>query len=382
MYGIHRTEKRNRSSVYGLQIEANRTQDEHLKGREFHGSDIDWTKTNENVFLIKNDNWNKTITDTLEKYNIKVRKNSIVMLDSIYTASSEFFEDKSKDEIIDYFNACLDFHKKTYGKHIISAIIHFDETSHSNNIHMHISTIPLIERADGTVSLSARDLMGGRSDYRKKQDDFYSQVSSLWGLERGDIKDYGETRKHLNKMEYEVQEMQIKSQKAKAELDIRQRVLEACTEPVEQIEVLSSTNENKVLKKPATSTIKTSDLERLQAQIRTSMDLQNGLKALDKLAKETMELASTDERVIKAERELRQSQAHCRQLEQKVNERQIEVNRLSKYIQQLEEWFRLVKSWLHSRKLIRDFEYYVEHETKEITCEEQAYEHEYEFERG
>ena len=54
MYGIHRTEKRTRSSVYGLQIEANRTQDDHLKGREFHGSDIDWSKTNNNVFLIKN----------------------------------------------------------------------------------------------------------------------------------------------------------------------------------------------------------------------------------------------------------------------------------------------------------------------------------------
>lgn len=96
MYGIHRTEKRNRSSVYGLQIEANRTQDDHLKGLDFKGSDIDWSKTNSNVFLIKNDNWNKSITDTLEKYNIKVRKNSIVMLDSIYTASSEFLKTNLK----------------------------------------------------------------------------------------------------------------------------------------------------------------------------------------------------------------------------------------------------------------------------------------------
>ena len=80
MYGIHRTEKRTRSSVYGLQIEANRTQEDHLKGREFHGSDIDWAKTNSNVFLIKNDNWNKTITETLKDNSIKERKTSIVLL--------------------------------------------------------------------------------------------------------------------------------------------------------------------------------------------------------------------------------------------------------------------------------------------------------------
>ena len=267
MYGIHRTEKRNRSSVYGLQIEANRTQEDHLKGRTFHGSDIDWTKTNENVFLIKNDNWNKAITDTLNEHNIKARKNSIVMLDCIYTASSEFFEDKSKEEIIDYFTACLEFHKKTYGSFILSAVIHFDETSHSNNIHMHIASIPLLKQTNGTYSLSARDLMGNRSDYHKKQDEFYSQVSSLFGLDRGEVKDYGEARKHLNKMEYEIQEMQSKAQKAKAELDIRQRVLDACSTPVKEIEILSSTNENTLLKKPATSSVRTSDLENLQAQV-------------------------------------------------------------------------------------------------------------------
>ena len=395
MYGIMRTEKRSRSDVYGIQIEANRTQEDHLRGREFNGSDIDWSLTERNVYLLpKNDNWNKTITETLEQYNIKPRKNSVVLLDSIYTASADFFEGKTHNEIIDYFQSCLEFHEKTYGKHIINAVIHFDEVgSHAGgscknddgtfkgaNYHLHIATIPLLEK-NGVFSLSAKDIMGGRSQYRKKQDDFYSQVSSLWGLERGEVKDYDETRKHLNKMEYEIQEMNIKSQKAKAELNIRERVLEACSQPIEPIEVISSTAENKLKNKPATSTVRTSDLERLQSQVQTSTALQNGLNALNTLAKETVTIASTDERVLKLEHKLKQSNSQCKQLEQSVKDKQNELNRLSAYIQRLEQWFSLIKTWIHERKLVKDFEYYIEQETRELAREEIEYE-EQGFERG
>lgn len=101
MYGIMRTGKRSRNDVYGIQIEANRTQEDHLRDREFNGSNIDWSLTERNIYLLpKNDNWNKTITDTLEQYNIKPRKNSVVLLDSIYTASADFFEGKTHSEFI------------------------------------------------------------------------------------------------------------------------------------------------------------------------------------------------------------------------------------------------------------------------------------------
>lgn len=383
-----RTEKRQRHDVYGIQLEANRCVKDHLSGREFHGSDIDWSLTDRNHYLIpRNDNWNKTINDTLAEHGIKVRKNSVVLLDTIYTASAEFFEGKTEEEILDYFKACLEFHRKTFGNFIINAVIHFDEvgsikdgiikndddTYKKANYHLHIASIPLIRRKDNTYSLSASDIMGGRNDYRKKQDDFYSQVTSLYGLDRGEVKDYGEIRKHLNKMEYEVQQIQIKSQKAKAECDIRQRVLEATSQPMKQIEILSSTKENKVLNKPATSTVRTSDLERLQSQLKTSRDLENGLSALDKLAKETKELASTDERMIELKDNLQQSKAKCSQLEKTLEVTKSEISRLNSYIQKLEQWFNTVKSWIHKRKLLKDFEHYVENETKELVREEIEY---------
>lgn len=392
MYGIMRTEKRQRQDIYGIQLEANRTTKDHLNGREFHASNIDWSLTDRNYHLIPaNNNWNKTISETLEKYNIKPRKNSVVLLDTIYTASADFFEGKTEQEIIDYFKACLEFHEKTFGTFTINAVIHFDEigsnetlqnddgTYRKANYHLHVATIPLLKRQDDTYSLCASDIMGGRNDYRKKQDEFYSQVSSLWGLERGEVKDYGEIRKHLNKMEYEVQEMTIKSQKAKAELNIRQRILDATKQPVAPIPVLSSTSENKLLNKPATSTVRTSDLKRLESQAKTAQDLENGLKELNKLAKETLELASTDEQLLKTKTELRQSQAKCTQLEKALEISKSERSRLASYIQQLEQWFATVKAWLYKRNLVKDFEQYVTYETKELVREEIKYD---EKERG
>ena len=52
-YCIMRVEKRKRASLYGLQLEANRTAADHEKGRDFAASDIQWELTPFNFFLVK-----------------------------------------------------------------------------------------------------------------------------------------------------------------------------------------------------------------------------------------------------------------------------------------------------------------------------------------
>ena len=52
-YCIMRIEKRKRSALYGLQIEANRTSEDFKKGRDFAASDINWDFTDFNIFLVK-----------------------------------------------------------------------------------------------------------------------------------------------------------------------------------------------------------------------------------------------------------------------------------------------------------------------------------------
>ena len=76
-YGIMRIEKRTRSAVYGLQIEANRKEADQYK-RDFFDSDIDWSRTKNNVFIKQTENWNREITRQIKEAGLKERKNSIV----------------------------------------------------------------------------------------------------------------------------------------------------------------------------------------------------------------------------------------------------------------------------------------------------------------
>ncbi len=137
MYGIMRVEKRGRADVYGIQLEANRTVEQHEKGLDFDKSDIDWNKTRDNIFLIQTEKWNKEITKVTKQIESetgkKTRKDAVVLLDGLFTASPEFFEGKTTQEIKKYFEDCLDFYVKEYCQgdetRVLNAVIHFDEAT-------------------------------------------------------------------------------------------------------------------------------------------------------------------------------------------------------------------------------------------------------------
>ena len=109
----------------------NRTRADHEeKGIEFDGSQIDWTRTDNNIYIRKTDNWNRAITERLEAEGVKERKNSVVLLDTIFTASPEFFETHTTEEAAEYFKDCLKFYINAFCQgdktRIISAVIHLD----------------------------------------------------------------------------------------------------------------------------------------------------------------------------------------------------------------------------------------------------------------
>ena len=206
-YCIMRVEKRKRAALYGLQIEANRTTADHEKGRDFTASDIQWCLTDFNMYLVKSENWNKAVTAAFKEAEIQERKNSVVVLDGFYGATPDWFKDKNIDEIVSYFKDCLAFHEQTYGK-VINAVIHFDEATP----HLTCQSLPLIEGEDGHTRLSARDIMGGRNDYRRRQDEFYEQVGKPRGLERGEVHDPEHTRKHLSVQAYKNEQLEIENE--------------------------------------------------------------------------------------------------------------------------------------------------------------------------
>lgn len=192
--------------MYGIQLEANRTVEQHEKGLEFDKSDIDWGKTDDNIFLVQTEQWNREITKAIKRIETetekKTRKDAVVLLDGLFTASPEFFEGKTTQEIKKYFEDCLDFYVKEYCQgdetRVLNAVIHLDETTP----HMQVASIPVYTSESGN-RLNAKIIMGNKTDYRKRQDRFFEAVSEKYGLERGEPASAINDKVHTTKREWQ-----------------------------------------------------------------------------------------------------------------------------------------------------------------------------------
>ena len=265
-YGIMRVEKRGRGSVYGLQIEAQREQGD---GRDFDASDIDWSRTGDNYYIGPHaDNWNREITRQIHEAGVKERKDSIVMLDGLYTASPEWFEKASQREQEKYFEDCYDFHVREYcggdPRRVISARVHLDEATP----HLTIHSVPIAEDEKG-FHLSAKTIMGGRDDYRLRQDRFYEQVTRSRGLERGEVRDFAETKKHLLVQEY-------KEVKGKENIEHNKKVIQQQQEKYDKLK-----RSNTELK---------AERDALKKQLASEKELRQSMDTISKTIKHVQDL--------------------------------------------------------------------------------------------
>lgn len=191
MFCIMRTEKRKKSDLSGIQKENTRTATEY-NNKVSPGMDVF------NVVLKESNNWLQDINNEIKAAGAKTRSNSVLALDTIYTASPDFFQGKTNQQNDDFFKDCLQFHQEHFG-HIISAVIHYDETTP----HLHVVSVPLTK--DGR--LSARDVIGNKSKMSKTQDSFFEQVGRGYGLERGIHMDGQEKKQHISAQEHELREI-------------------------------------------------------------------------------------------------------------------------------------------------------------------------------
>jgi phage host-nuclease inhibitor protein Gam len=191
MFCIMRTEKRKRTDLGGIQRENTRTATEY-NNKVAPGMDIF------NVTLKESSNWLQDIDNEIKAAGAKARSNSVLALDTIYTASPQFFQERTNAENDKFFQDCLKFHNEHFG-HIISAVVHYDETTP----HLHIISVPLTQ--DGR--LSARDVIGNKAKMSKTQDAFFEQVGRGYGLERGIHMDGQEKKQHISAQEHELREI-------------------------------------------------------------------------------------------------------------------------------------------------------------------------------
>ena len=198
-YGIIRVAKFNSSAVRGIQIH-----DEREKDKSHSNPDIDFSKTEENYSLKERPNktYNQVIKERIENLDLKkaVRKDAVVMCSFVVTSDKDFFNNISLEQEKAYFQKAYNFVKEKYGEqNIISAEVHKDETTP----HLHINFIPVTQ----DNRLSAKSLFDKKS-LKQLQDDFYSQVSREFGLDRGGVEEH---QKNIDKVTY-------KKEKVKNEL--------------------------------------------------------------------------------------------------------------------------------------------------------------------
>lgn len=198
-YGIIRVAKFNSSAVRGIQIH-----DEREKDKSHSNPDIDFSKTEENYSLKERPNktYNQVIKERIDSLDLKkaVRKDAVVMCSFVVTSDKDFFNNISLAQEKAYFQKAYNFVKEKYGEqNIISAEVHKDETTP----HLHINFIPVTQ----DNRLSAKSLFDKKS-LKQLQDDFYSQVSREFGLDRGGVEEH---QKNIDKVTY-------KKEKVKNEL--------------------------------------------------------------------------------------------------------------------------------------------------------------------
>lgn len=106
---------------------------------------------------------------------VEPRKNAVLALEAILTASPEFFEQATQADKQKWLSDSLNWLKTTYGKNLVSAVLHLDETTP----HLHAVILPL----DSRGKLNARAIFD-RNHLRFVQQSYPAALASL-GLSRG-----------------------------------------------------------------------------------------------------------------------------------------------------------------------------------------------------
>ena len=213
-YGIIRVQKVKAPAVGSMQYHNDRVPGQHSN------EDIDQEKSKLNKEYIEHGSYRAEVNERIERFresSRKIRKDAVVLAEGVATASPEFFDGKSREEVMAYFDDVFEFCKSEFGEqNLVHFTVHMDETTP----HAHFGFTPI---KDGT--LSWKNYFDGRDALRGFQNRYWERVGKQWGLERGET---GSGRTHKT-----TQEMKREAQREIKELDKRKECLRQEVEEME-----------------------------------------------------------------------------------------------------------------------------------------------------
>ena len=165
----------------GPEISRIEAHNERTKETYASNPDIDISRSKQNFHLITPQRkYRAEAEKQIAEAQCRVRSDSVRVVETLITASPEFFQGKQLPEIKVFFEDALAFVQAHQAKEtIISAVVHMDEKTP----HMHLSFIPLT--AD--KRLSAKDIVGNKKKLTWWQDEFWKHMVKKYpNLERGE----------------------------------------------------------------------------------------------------------------------------------------------------------------------------------------------------
>ena len=175
-YAILRFQKRKAGSVAACERHNERKKEAYKSNPDI---DMECSKYNYHLVPPPRYTYKKEINRMVQEAGCKVRKDSVMMVETLITASPEFMNSLPPEEQKAYFAMALDFIAERVGKqNILSAVVHMDEKTP----HMHLCFVPITPEG----KLSAKYFLGNQKSLSEWQTAYHERMSARWNeLERG-----------------------------------------------------------------------------------------------------------------------------------------------------------------------------------------------------
>jgi hypothetical protein len=194
-YSIIRASKIKTFQEAGAIYSHNTRKEFDKEGHLIERDNVDYNKTEYNTYWhFIGENVGDGIKKRLEDLNITPRKNAVLGIEYVVSASPEFFDETKNNYSTDsYFIEALNFIERKHGRdNVVSFNIHLDEQTP----HAHIVVVPI----DKKNKLNCRDFLGGKEKLSELQEEFnkaMQHTSRGVELKRGEKKNHGEPEKYI-----------------------------------------------------------------------------------------------------------------------------------------------------------------------------------------